>query len=107
MRMIPFFYSILLYAVVLNAPLLTINFTTYNVYNILVSSRLHQNAVERVDPCHKRTVTIGEILRLDFFLTSSGAEQGRGVVQRCSPFLDKYLKFKFIVSINSHYLDLQ
>ena len=80
--MIPFFYSILLYA-----PLLTINFTTYNVYNILVSSRLHQNAVERVDPCHKRTVTIGEILRLDFFLTSSGAEQGRGVVQRCSPFL--------------------
>ena len=87
MRMIPFFDSILLYAVVLNAPLLSINFTTYNVYNILVSSRLHQNAVERVDPCHKRTVTIGEILRLDFFLTSSGAEQGRGVVQRCSPFL--------------------
>ena len=77
--MIPFFYSILLYA-----PLFSINFTTYNVYNILVSSRLYQNAVERVDPCHNR---IGEILRYDFCLTSGGAEQGRGVVQRCSPFL--------------------
>ena len=61
MRMIPFFYSILLYA-----PLFSINFTTYNVYNILVSSRLHQNAVERVDPCHKRTVTIGENTEVGF-----------------------------------------